>query len=253
MAQADPCPTSSSEGKFTAFAPCPERCTQSEACIAGRCVVSCEISCREGTFCTELGTCEPIPHPLEAVRTEADLQEQFGPDSKDYTSVGFIDLAGVFFEGAQVAYEWGRQKSWIVGMRPLSTGFLNYGAAPRNEFESFDYGASLSLQRRIYEPKFGNLRGLYYGFGFEAFAQHVLNTEDNVQRFTFDLAVLGHFGYRWAWNAWVFGFGPTISVRVPIYSHWYGDGLDTCPSTHCDQFHDPSFRGALNVEIGFFP
>jgi hypothetical protein len=249
----EPCPASTGEGRYTAFAPCPERCSQSEACIGGRCISSCEIECREGTFCTELGTCQPIPRPLEPVRTEAQLQTQLGPNSKGYRSVGYIDLAAIFFEGVQMAYEWGEHQSWIVGVRPLSTGFLNYTTAPRNEFETFDYGASLSLQRRFYETSFGNLRGMYYGFGLEAFGVHVVNSKDRVERMTFDLAVLGHFGYRWAWDSLIVGFGPTISLRAPVYSIWYGANIDACSDNVCGQFHDLSFRGALNVEIGFFP
>jgi hypothetical protein len=253
---ADPCPppgSPSGDGVRSRYVPCPERCSQNEACVAGRCVFSCEVECREGTYCSELGGCVPLPRPLGPVRTEATLHEEFGARSKKYRKVVTMDLAGILFDGVQVSYEWGQARSWQIGVRPLSTGFWNYTSLPRNEFEAFDYGGSLSLVHRIYETGFGNLRGMYYGLGVEAAAFHVVDSGAYVERFSVDVTPIGQFGYRWAWNSFVFGFGPVLGLRVPVYSYRYGTGLGSCPVERCSGNGDVSLRGYLSVEVGFFP
>jgi hypothetical protein len=254
---AEPCPRANVEAIRTPapspYVLCPERCSQSEACVAGRCVLSCDIECREGTYCSSLGTCVPIPRPITPSRTEADLHEQLGPRSKQHRSAVWLDIAGILLDGAQVSYEWGDTRTWVLGVRPLSTGFWNYASVPANALEMFDYGASLSVVRRVYEKRFGNMRGMYYGLGMEAFGVHVVDLTNGVERVSFGVTPLGQFGYRWAWNSFVFGFGPVLGLRVPVYSYRYGPGLSTCPAEACAGTGDVALRGLLSVEVGFFP
>lgn len=231
---------------------CATVCSSSEACVDGRCIEACDPDCREGTVCTEYGTCVPVQKPSEPRSTEAEVQEKFGHESKQRTSLVLFDPLGVAFQGVQLGYEWGARKSFIVSVRLMNTGFMSYANEPLNEFERFEYGYGVALVRRYYEGLYGNMRGFYYGFGIEAQAIAVSLPFDAL-RGTLKLAFLGHFGYRWAWEGFTFGFGPVVGVRTPVYSAYITDGDDACEQVPCPLDQTPRFEGYLSLELGLFP
>lgn len=231
---------------------CATVCSPSEACVDGRCIEACDPDCREGTVCTEYGTCVPVAQPSTPRWTEAEVQERHGGESKDRTSLVLFDPLGVAFQGVQLGYEWGAKNSFIVAARLMNTGFMSYSNEPLTEFERFEYGYGISLTRRFYEGRYGNMRGFYYGVGVEAQAIAV-SLPDDALRGTFKLAVLGHFGYRWAWEGFTFGFGPVVGVRTPVYSAYITEGDNACDKVPCPLDTAPRFEGQLSLELGLFP
>lgn len=231
---------------------CSTVCSPSEACIDGRCVEACDPDCREGTICTEFGTCVPLPQPLRPRWTEAEVHERLGGRSVDRTSVIFVDPVGVAFQGVQIGYEWGAVSSFIVSARLMNTGFMSYSNEPLTEFEHFEYGYGLSFMRRYYEGTYGNLRGFYYGFGAEAQAIAIGLPYDAL-RGTIKVALMGHLGYRWAWEGFTFGFGPVLGMRVPVYSTYISKGDGACDRVSCPLDSAVRFEGQLSVELGIFP
>lgn len=231
---------------------CATVCSPSEACVDGRCIETCDPDCREGTICTEFGTCLPVPQPTIPRWTEAEVHERHGGKSAERTAVVLFDPLGVAFQGVQLGYEWGSKNSFIVSARLMNTGFMSYTNEPLTEFERFEYGYGLSLTRRFYEGRYGNMRGFYYGLGVEVQATAVALPYDAL-RGTFKVAALGHFGYRWAWEGFIFGFGPVVGVRTPVYSQFISEGDDACGKVPCPLDVAPRFEGQLSLELGLFP
>lgn len=231
---------------------CPERCHQDEACVFGRCVVACTPACREGTDCTPSGECAPRTVALGRL-TEEEICLRRGKESRYSDEAVFVDFGGMLFTGLQLGYEWGKADVFVLRAKLMNLGFANYAVDSLNEYERFEFGFGASAGYRRYETKLGNLRGFYYGGGLLYHAvQSVDRGPDPFARTTHWTGLFGEFGYRWVFGSFLFGFGPSLSVRVPLVSHFAERSGGTCVEAgSCVAPTSARFEGLLSLEVGF--
>lgn len=233
---------------------CPMVCTEYEACIEHRCVEMCRVGCRVGTYCNASGQCEPLPQPQEPILTEADRQRAAGEESADSKSIFLVDLGGIVGFGLAVGIEWGRVNSFLTRVRFLNTGVMSHAVFSENEFERFEWGFGGGFGVRHYEAAWGNLRGFYYGAGFD---YSVLRVADRVRvgegQMLHSIAPYGEFGYRWVFGTFAVGFGPTIGLRYPIGSGFFKSNSEYCEAEdRCQDVERRRFEGVLHLEVGWF-
>lgn len=232
---------------------CPEVCTQSQACIDGRCIEACVPECREGTYCTAARECMPVRHSPVSKPTEAEVNWAMGHVSAEARRSVSFDFAGVLFQGVQIGYEWGASTAWLTRLRLMNTGLMNYTVEPQNAFERFDYGLGWSFGFRRYEANWGNLRGFFYGAGLDL--QAVAVSDGGIAYHRGTLLGGGHaeFGYRWVRGWAFFSLAPTLGIRAPLVEMEWGAEKDQCPRNRCPDSGDARFEGALSLEVGIFP
>lgn len=233
---------------------CPVVCSRYEACIENRCVDACRAGCRVGTFCTASGECEPLPQPDVPILTEEDRQRLSGAVSREKKFVLFADVGGIIAFGLRPGFEYGIQHSVVSRVQFLNTGVMSHAVFQQNEFQRFDWGFGTSVGYRYYEAKWGNLRGFYFGGGLEYTAISVVDRTDNELRtILYTAAPFGEFGYRWVSGDFVYGFGPTLSLRYPIGTGFSLGNREACSQVSaCDDIASRRFEGTLNIEIGWF-
>ncbi len=233
---------------------CAEVCGQDEACVDGRCLARCSPSCREGTYCTPAGECLPLPAAPQAEPTEEELQSRLGRPSRNATKAAVLDLGGVLFRGARPSFEWGRQHAFQVRAVFMNTGVMSYFLGLQTEYERFEWGFGASVGYRRYEAKWGNLRGFYYGAGLD-YAVTEVRDESQGRYVAYTHYAGGHaeFGYRWVFDHFLFGFGPSLGTQVPFYNGFSSTGPDGCTASDaCPVTSEPRFEGNMVVEIGWF-
>jgi len=231
---------------------CPEVCRQDEACVHGRCLRACTPECRPGTTCKPNGSC--IAPPVESdFRTEDELARISGAESADAKQAFILDPGGIFFLGANVAYERGARSAWIGRLQLMNTGLMSYTLEPQNEFERFEFGFGASFGYRRYETNFGNLRGFFYGGGLLGQAVQVVDDDRNrFARTTVMVGTYGEFGYRWVFGNLLFGFGPNLSIRFPVGNGFSARGRNSCVEDDtCPTPGAARFEGTLALEIGW--
>lgn len=234
---------------------CDRVCDVGEACVDGRCLARCSPNCREGTYCTPSGQCMPMPTPPKEEETESELQTRLGSPSAGATMVVSADVAGVLFRGVRPTLEWGRKNAFLARLLLMNTGLMNYFEEPTDGYERFEWGFGVELGYRRYEAKTGNLRGFYYGgsLGYSLSAVGDFTSElYTVQNHR--VGVLAEFGYRWVFDHLVFGFGPTLGLRVPVHERFRSTGSGSCVEDNsCDRPNPLLFEGTLAIEVGWFP
>lgn len=231
---------------------CPVVCEQDEACINGRCVVACSPACKGGTFCSPEGRCLPLKTPKKP-RTEEEVQRELGGTSAHANEAFVVDLGGILSQGIRLGYERGRAHAWLFRLQLMNTGVLSYTVEPQNEFQRFEYGLGGGLGYRRYEGLWGNLRGFYWGGGGQYQVVRVIDdSRDWVARFTHWVNPYAEMGYRWAFGKYLFGFGPLLTVRMPI-AHGlfeYGSGKSCVSQKSCETPGSARFEGTLVLEVG---
>ncbi len=248
--------TLSSEEHWSEETPggCPVVCSQYEACIEHRCVEMCRTGCRPGTFCTAAGTCQPLPPPKEVILTEADRQRLSGAKSADKRSVLFLDVGGVVGFGVALGFEHGAENSFLARARFLNSGLMSHAVFQENEFQKFDWGVGGSIAARHYEAWSGNMRGFYYGGGFDYSMTRVADrVRTEITQTLHSVAPFGEFGYRWVFGNFAFGFGPTIALRYPIVTGFAASSRLRCDSSgQCEETSGRRFEGTVHIELGWF-
>lgn len=231
---------------------CPEVCRSDQACVHGRCLHACTPECRPGTTCQPNGTCL-APPVVRDFKTEDELARIAGAQSADAKQAYLLDPGGIFFLGAQLAYERGGRSAWIARLQLMNTGLMSYSLEPQNEFERFEFGFGTSIGYRRYEAAFGNLRGFFYGGGaLFQILQVVDDRRDDVTRTSYMTGPYGEFGYRWVFGSFLFGFGPNISLRVPVAHGFAARGPDSCVADGtCPSPAAARFEGTLQLEVGW--
>jgi len=233
---------------------CSEICGQGEACVDGRCLVRCVPDCRAGTYCTAERECLPIPKIGDQQPTEAELQRRLGLKSADATRAVLVDVGGVFFMGIRPTYEWGRRDSFHVRAVLMNTGMMPYFLEPQTAVERFEWGFGASIGYRRYEAAWGNLRGFYWGGGLDYAATEVRDPFENlVATVTHYAAGYGEFGYRWVFGDFLFGFGPALALKVPVWVDRRAlPGGGSCLSAgSCPRDASARFEGTMVVEVGW--
>lgn len=233
---------------------CSEICGQDEACVEARCVVRCVPSCREGTYCTAEQECLPIPKLGDQQPTEGELQRRLGAKSADATHAALVDLGGVLFMGIRPTYEWGNRHSFHVRGVLMNTGMMPYFLEPKSPVERFEWGFGASIGYRHYEAAWGTLRGFYWGTGLDYAVTEVRDPFENlVATVTHYAAGYGEFGYRWVFGDFLFGFGPALAVKVPVWVDrrpLAGGGACLGAGT-CPRDATARFEGTMVVEVGW--
>lgn len=234
---------------------CPVLCTAYEACIEHRCIETCRVGCRPGTYCTASGDCIPVPQPSVPALTEGERQRLAGQKSADLKSVLFGDLGGIVGYGLAVGLEHGKQNSFMLRARSLNTGIMSHASYAENEFERFEWGVGGSVGMRHYEATtWGNLRGFYYGGGVDYTVSRVANrVRVGEGRMRHSVAPFGEFGYRWVFGSFAIGFGPTIGLRYPVGTGFLSTYKPICgDKERCDESDRRRFEGVLHLEVGWF-
>jgi hypothetical protein len=233
---------------------CSEICGQDEACVDGRCVVRCVPSCREGAYCTAEQECLPMPRVGAQQPTEAELQRRLGAKSATATHAALVDLGGVFFMGIRPTFEWGNRHSFHVRAVLLNTGMMPYFLEPRTAVERFEWGFGASVGYRHYEAAWGTLRGIYWGAGLDYAATEVRDPFENlVATVTHYAAGYGEFGYRWVFGDFLFGFGPALAVKVPVWvdRRPLPGGGACLGAGSCPRDATARFEGTMVMEVGW--
>jgi hypothetical protein len=230
---------------------CSEVCRQDEACVHGRCIAACTPECRPGTTCAPDGSCvrPPIRRDL---RTEDELARIAGAESANDDEAFVLDPAGIAFLGVQASYERGATSAWVGRLLLMNTGLMSYTIEPQNEFERFDFGFGTAFGYRHYETSFGNLRGFYFGGGGLVHLVRVNDDTHDYARTTILTGPYGEFGYRWVFAHLLFGFGPNLSLRLPVANIFDAQGGHSCATSGtCPGPGAARFEGTLSLEIGW--
>ncbi len=232
---------------------CPVVCAQHQACVRHRCVDMCRPDCREGTYCTKAGTCEPIRETGRNVLTEAERQRLSGLPSKDSHWLVFADLGGIIGFGVRPGIEVGTLDSLLLRLHLLNTGVMSHAAFVENEYERFDWGFGVSVGYRRYQSTWGNLRGFYVGGGLDYSVSLIDSRGDaDLSQMRHTAAPFGEFGYRWVFGSFALAFGPTLALRYPIFVGSFGSDQDLCKTEiECDET-SRRFEGTVNLEVGWF-
>lgn len=231
---------------------CPQVCGQHEACINMRCISTCRPACEEGSYCTPDGECRERRGPTRQVATEAELQARHGAESAHSESAAILDVGGFLGLGVRPTYEWGAMHSFHLRYQAMSTGLMSHQLETQTEFERFDWGFGAWFGYRRYEGKWGNLRGFFYGGGLGYSAVHVRDNQREVVGATTHYAIpYGEFGYRWVFGNFLFGFGPSVAVRFPLFTHFNSLGEGSCAGRgDCARDAPSRFEGTMTLEIG---
>lgn len=232
---------------------CPVVCAQHQACIHHRCVEMCQPDCREGTYCTPAGNCEPVTRRAEPELTEAERQRLSGLPSRDSRALVFIDMGGVLGYGVRPGLEFGTLHSGLLRLQLLNTGIMSHAVYVENEYERFEWGFGLSIGYRHYESSWGNLRGFYVGGGLDYSISMIGSRGDtDLNQMRHSAAPYGEFGYRWVFGSFMFGFGPTLALRYPVFVGSFGSDQDLCGKQFDCQETSRRFEGTVNLELGWF-
>jgi hypothetical protein len=233
---------------------CPVLCNAYEACIEHRCVETCRIGCRPGTYCTASGECRPMPQPKEPALTEAERQRLAGRASADLKTVLFGDLGGIAGFGLALGFEHGQQNSILLRARALNTGVMSHAVYAENEYERFEWGFGGSVGMRHYEATWGNLRGFYYGGGVDYSVIRLMNrVRASDGHVLHSVAPFGEFGYRWVFSSFAIGLGPTIGLRYPVGTGFFSKNQPICREDQsCEESDSRRFEGVLHLEVGWF-
>ncbi len=233
---------------------CPVVCSEYEACIEHRCVEMCRTGCREGTYCTAAGSCQPLPPPEEMILTEADRQRLAGAKSADKNGLLFADVGGIIGFGVALGVEYGYETSFLVRARLLNSGLMSHAVFQENEFQEFEWGVGGSVAARHYEAWSGNLRGFYYGGGIDYSAIRVADrVRTAVSQTLHSVSPFGEFGYRWVFGNFALGFGPTLGLRYPVGTGFVpGNRLRCDTERQCEDANRRRFEGTVHIELGWF-